>query len=47
MPSESQELMDDGPPQNISKRKLGRDNDGDPIDPKRTRTAIDTNEMKV
>jgi hypothetical protein len=46
-----QDLTDDGPPQNILKRKLEHnDDDGDdsgPIDPKRIHTAADIQEIKV
>jgi hypothetical protein len=35
-----QDLTNDGPPQNILKRKLKRDDDDRPIDPKRTHMPV-------
>ena len=44
---EIQDLTNDGPPQNILKRKLKRDDDDAPMDPKRTRMATSIQEGKV
>ncbi len=44
---EIQDLTNDGPPQNILKRKLKCDDNNNYVDPKRTHMATDIQGMKV